>query len=254
LFTPKTDIFLRVAFLDINVRGSLGTQIFELFTGLAHCIENHIEPDRVCINVSQVADHARVDYLSELFDLAFPVRITEGYKKVGFWSIPNVVLVHKHHEFIQSEYCKLKHRDCVSESKVLHLRAGDRQTLSDREYQLASEHEGRPAVLASHPDLAHSLFPENQMLDNGSAVGDWHAILKSEEVACSFSTFPLATLLFDSSKTVRMYFGREYQFQPGILKPLRAIEQLYPNVTFRDVHNCDQIDPAKLPLAPLGTS
>ncbi len=239
--------------MDINVRGSLGTQIFELFTGLAHCIENHVQPDRVCINVSQVADHARIDYLSELFDLAFPVQITEGYKKVGFWSIPNVFLVHKHNDFIQSEYCKLKPRDCLSEPKVLHLRAGDRQTLSDREYQLVSGHEGNPAVLASHPNLAHSLFPKNLLLDNGGAVGDWHAILKSEEVACSFSTFPLATLLFDPSKTIRMYFGRAYEFQPGILKPLSAIEEVYPNVSFRDVHSCEQIDPAGSPPGALGT-
>lgn len=238
--------------MDINVRGSLGTQIFELFTGLAHCIENNVQPDRVCINVSQVADHARIDYLSELFELEFPVEIIEGYKKVGFWSVPNIALVHKHNDFIQSEYCTLKPRDCISEPKVLHLRAGDRQTLSDREYQLLSEHEGRPAVLASHQDLAQSLFLENPLLNNGGAVGDWHSVLKSEEVVCSFSTFPLATLLFDPRKTIRMYFGREYEFQPGMLNPLRAFRQVYPNVTYWDVHSRTQIDPAG-PPHPLQT-
>jgi hypothetical protein len=198
--------------MNLNVRGSLGTQVMEYLCGLAQLIEHDKCPNslsKITINTANTVDHSKVDYLSRIFNLDIPVVFVDDSKKFGAfdaYSLENLIV----HRKEINEYIKFKNPRPHNEAQnIIHYRNGDRQCLSDVYYQkifkiIEGENSEPITVIGNDKERMKTIFPESAKIISGdpnlplTAVLDWTTIRQAAKVTGGFSAFTISAALLST--------------------------------------------------------
>lgn len=178
----------------INVRGALGTQVVETLYGMTEALRLDERVEEIHINTGgNIADHVKVDYISELFDFGVPIKLVDGYEKQDAWNykaikqiMDNVVFCRSFQKFMFDER---------QTAPILHYRSRDRQLISPETYSKIYCSDYRYVMIGDDP----------KHCSGGTPVEDWNLILNSADVTCSFTTFVFSTLIFDPYKEVSVF-------------------------------------------------
>ena len=204
----------------INVRGALGTQIIELFTGLSNVIEAYSTPTKISINTGGSPYHTvQRDYLSELFNTWIPVEVdTHSTAKTGINGTNfQSILQHRAHilnMYLQFNIPKYKYADTI-----VHVRKGDKQLVSDDTYKGFVED-----LLKIKPNLFVMGDDFHLISDICAATGarfihqnplfDWYTVANAREVYAGFSAFPLSGMVWNPDLKIN-FFSEESGFYDG---------------------------------------
>lgn len=182
----------------LNVRGSLGTQVMEYLVGLAQLQITGHELEEIHINTKDTADHSKVDYLSQIFDLGVPVQFVDDTKKVGCFKLENLkqIFLHKEAVFQQLKFRNMHAARCDT---VIHYRNGDRQCLSDdlyREIVKRYAYENYFSVGNDYKAMC-SIFQKDGIINHLASLGlpavlDWNSLRHSNHVIGGFSMFSIS--------------------------------------------------------------
>lgn len=186
--------------MNLNIRGSLGTQVMEYLCGLAQLAEHDkcfTALSKITINKRNTADHSKVDYISQIFDLDIPVVFADDDKKFGAFNLYNLenLIVHRSDIF---DYIKLKPAHGFNETKALiHYRTGDRQCLSDEYYKLLfneaqDNNVEQIAIIGNDRVKMAEIFPEHLDKIQQTPFLDWHTLRNAEKVTGGFSAFTIS--------------------------------------------------------------
>ena len=77
--------------MDVNIRGALGTQLFEYLCGL-YTAQSTGEPiDKVVIGTGgKVVAPVKIDWLSQIIEVPYTVEVLPSTAKQDVWKKPNV--------------------------------------------------------------------------------------------------------------------------------------------------------------------
>lgn len=169
----------------LNIRGALGTQVIELLAGYARAIETNDTVDEIVANLGgDIVPTAKVNYIPGLFVTDAPVGSSMGTHKQRAWNIKDFKLILKHREEIFKRI-HVRKQDVACLDKILHVRVGDRQLISDDQYD---------TYWSKNIDLTQ-VGNSNHLKVRNDPATDWRLILNAKEVHCSISSFPISTFL-----------------------------------------------------------
>ena len=202
----------------LNVRGSLGTQVMEYLVGLAQLQMTGHELKEIHINTKDTADHSKVDYLSQIFDLGVPVQFVDDTKKVGCFKKENLEILIKYFSDVKKEALWRMKRDFLFRSSHLlfHYRNGDRKCLPDSFYrQLWSiySHDFQDDALFignDHQRIEELYYPmyKNNLLKSNSPFADWYSCMYSDLVIGGFSMFTISAAVLGRNRT-KIYINKD---------------------------------------------
>jgi hypothetical protein len=202
--------------MEIYLRGSLGTQVLQLMGGIARSIENNDPVDTILHSLGgSLADHSRINYIKQIFDL-YPWASSKSgniydVRKSPSWDYNNIKLILKHREQVLNILDSYP-RQVEKSVTLIHARFGDRQILSDLDYkQIHNDLVGYPGhcapkivyTITDDPEKAKFLFLCPILITENGPVSDWNfAIDRASTVAGGLSTFTFSMLMIDPNKTV----------------------------------------------------
>ena len=194
--------------MNLNIRGSLGTQVMEYLCGLAQLAVDgkpFSSLSKITINTANTADHSKVDYISQIFDLDIPVVIADDSKKFGAFDLYHLENLIIHRKDILN-YIKLQEYAGFDERKALiHYRNGDRQCLSDEYYKklfaiAQSNTVEQIAIVGNDKDRTMQMFPKHISNIQQTPVLDWHTLRHANKVTGGFSAFTISAAILNTNK------------------------------------------------------
>lgn len=192
--------------MEIAIRGALGTQLFEYLCGLDSAKKQGANISKVNINSGgKVVDPVKVDWLSQIIQVPYPVELNQGTAKQNVWKKPQVFESLSASGIIKD--VKLQHKIKPNNYKILHVRGLDRTIASHDDYVKLVNTIGSDVKLIGDDNrfinniIKHAGIGEN--ISKG-VIEDWHACIGAKEIYCAFTNFTLSALLFDPSKKFRM--------------------------------------------------
>ena len=191
----------------VNVRGALGTQIFEYANGLVQADKRNTNISSVYINTGgNVVDTVKVDWLSQVFKLPCPVQIVSSKSKQDVWrNISYFKDLSTNGKTLQQ--IKLKHKVKKNNYKILHVRGKDRKVASLNDYiQLAKTIGPTVKFIGDDELFINDIQQATGLGENISrnAIEDWYACIGADEIYFAFTNFTLSAMLFDPAKKISM--------------------------------------------------
>jgi hypothetical protein len=190
----------------LNIRGALGTQIFEYLLGLARAKAAGQPVEAVYINVSGgIVDPAKEDWLSRIIDVPYPVKIVKSNIKQNVWGHRdnfNLILATN---VIDDVVCKVP--PIQNDQVLVHVRGLDRTIADDGDYLHMMNLVGRDVKLIGDDNalidylIAKAGFGENVSKD---AITDWAMVRGSKKVFCAFTNFTLSACIFSRHVKLNM--------------------------------------------------
>lgn len=191
----------------INIRGALGTQIFEYVNGIVQA--EILRESILGVNINtggNVVDTVKINWLSQLIECNYPIKITQSKTKQDVWRNKNYFqLISEHKSLVQE--IKLKKPIQKNSLKILHIRGKDRRVASVDDYIKIVQKIGPKAkLLGDDTALIDLIIAKAGMGQNIStnAIEDWHLCVGASELYSAFTNFTLSASLFDSNKKIYM--------------------------------------------------
>ena len=189
----------------IDVRGALGNQVLELLVGLARAKNLNKTPTIIRVNTGgRVVETVKVDWLSTLFNLPYPVELSAGSAKQRAWTTDNFKLI-ANQDLVNS--ILLLNTPNKNNLTLLHVRGKDRQTASLEDYiKLAKRAGPQVKLIGDDQKLINNIIKSVGFGENISRTPqeDWYTCIGASHIYTSFSSFTVSAALFDPSK--RMSF------------------------------------------------
>ena len=190
----------------INIRGALGTQIFEYIHGLAVAKSKNQTVEEVHINVSgAIVETAKVDWISSIIEMPYPVRAVESSGKQGVWSNPvnftNII----NSKVMEDLVCKIN--PIKSDDEILHIRGKDRKIASIDDYVSLMDMIGDNVKLLGDDNILieeiirKAGFGKNISKDE---LTDWARLMGCKKIYCAFTNYPLSALIFSPDTEINM--------------------------------------------------
>ena len=190
----------------INIRGALGTQIFEYIHGLTVAKSKNQTVEGVHINVSgAIVDTAKVDWISSIIEMPYPVRAVESSGKQGVWSNPvnftNII----NSKVMEDLVCKIN--PIKSDDEILHIRGKDRKIASIDDYVSLMDMIGDNVKLLGDDNILieeiirKAGFGKNISKDE---LTDWARLMGCKKIYCAFTNYPLSALIFSPDTEINM--------------------------------------------------
>tara|TARA_X000000950_G_scaffold73686_1_gene91789 strand:+ start:2954 stop:3634 length:681 start_codon:yes stop_codon:yes gene_type:complete len=190
----------------INIRGALGTQIFEYIHGLTVAKSKNQTVEEVHINVSgAIVETAKVDWISSIIEMPYPVRAVESSSKQGVWSNPvnfsNII----NSKVIDDLVCKIN--PIKSDDEILHIRGKDRKIASIDDYVSLMDMIGSDVKLLGDDNILieeiirKAGFGKNISKDE---LTDWSRLMGCKKIYCAFTNYPLSALIFSPDTEINM--------------------------------------------------
>lgn len=191
----------------VNVRGALGTQIFEYANGLIQANKRNTNISSVHINTGgNVVDTVKVDWLSQVFNIPYPVQTVSSKSKQDVW---------RNRSYFEDlctnskvlQQITLKHKVKKNNYKILHVRGKDRKVASLSDYvQLAKNIGPTVKYIGDDNSFIDSIQQATGIGENVSrnAIEDWYTCVGADEIYCAFTNFTLSAMLFDPDKKICM--------------------------------------------------
>lgn len=208
-----------------DIRGGLGTQVLELMGCYALAIERGYAAhaiDAIRINCggesNDGAGNVLRDYISEIFPhLPAPVRVTDGGRKLGAISDPDILaLVLKHQVAIRRALGFMSYSALLPRLPVLHVRRGDYQWVPLETYiEYAKAHD---VWLIGNIAEDTAKVPGRNV--SSSPVTDWLNGFSAPEIIGTASTFIVSMLFLNPEKRVSMFKNQEGSVFTDIMQPL----------------------------------
>ena len=197
--------------MNLNIRGSLGTQVMEYLYGIALSITSNEPITKIQINVRDTADHSKIDYLSQIFELDVPVEFVDDRNKMHSFRLENVQFIVKHLDAIRD---KLVYKDVgpfVKQTNLLHYRNGDRQCLPDNYYKAIWQTHALLYNIIGNDDVRiNQIFGRYSSalnLGNGP-IKDWQTARHARLIVGGFSMFTISAFLLGSPRLC-IYIDKE---------------------------------------------
>lgn len=203
--------------MEVYLRGSLGTQVLQLMGGIARSIENNDPVDLILHSIGgSLANHSRINYVKNIFNLdpwwaSRKLNFIDDVRKSPSWDYNNIKLILKHREEVL-KILDFQLRPVEKSISLIHARFGDRQILSNLDYQqLYNDMVGYPGhsdpqlvfTMTDDPLKARELFLCPIILTENGPISDWvFALSWASTVAGGLSTFTFSMLMIDPNKTV----------------------------------------------------
>ncbi len=191
----------------INVRGALGTQIFEYVSGLVQANKRNTNISSININTGgNVVETVKIDWLSQVFNLPCPIHTVSSKSKQDVWrhvSYFEDMCTNK--EIVQQ--IKLKHQIKKNNYKILHVRGKDRKVANLYDYVRLAKSIGPTVKFIGDDDyFIDDIQQATGIGENISknAIEDWYTCIGSDEIHCAFTNFTLSAMLFDPNKKIYM--------------------------------------------------
>ena len=192
--------------MEINIRGALGTQVFEYVLGLARAKMAGETVTHVNVNVfGGIVQPAKVDWISKIIDVPYPVRIIQSTAKQGVWNDPENFKDIIKSGVLEDVVCKV---DTIPTNyDILHVRGKDRIIASTPDYTKLMHVIGRDVKLVGDDnDLIDTVirkvgFGENISVDE---ITDWAMLKGCRRIYCAFTNYPLSALLFNPYVEINM--------------------------------------------------
>ena len=190
----------------INIRGALGTQIFEYIHGLTVAKSKNQTVKEVHINVSgAIVETAKVDWISSIIEMPYPVRAVESSGKQGVWSNPvnftNII----NSKVMEDLVCKIN--PIKSDDEILHIRGKDRKIASIDDYVSLMDMIGDNVKLLGDDNILieeiirKAGFGKNISKDE---LTDWARLMGCKKIYCAFTNYPLSALIFSPDTEINM--------------------------------------------------
>lgn len=228
--------------MNINVRGALGTQIIELFTGFSNIIEAKTTPSKIIINTGGNPYHTvQRDYLSELFDTWVPIETnSQSMNKTGIDGT-NLEKILRHRAHIINIYTQFRIPKFQYADVVVHVRKGDKQLISDSKYI-----ETVATLLETHPNLfvmGDDFLLISDICNKTGArfihqkpVMDWFTVANAREVFAGVSAFPLSGMVMNPDLKINFFSEKSgYYDGPVKLHHMQGYMDIYKTFVMR--HN-----------------
>lgn len=192
--------------MDINIRGALGTQLFEYLCGLYSAQSTGETIDKVVIGTGgKVVAPVKIDWLSKIIDVPYTVQVLPSTAKQDVWKKPNVFANLATSNVIEN--IKLKSPIEKNNFKLLHVRGLDRTIASIDDYvQLVRVIGPDVKLIGDDNVLIDKIIHISDMGENVSkgVLEDWHLCIGAKEIYCAFTNFTLSAMLFDKNKKIKM--------------------------------------------------
>lgn len=192
--------------MDVNIRGALGTQLFEYLCGLYTAQSTGETIDKVVIGTGgKVVAPVKIDWLSQIIDVPYTVQVLSSTAKQDVWKKPNVFVNLANSNIIEN--IKLKSSIEKNNFKLLHVRGLDRTIASIDDYIKLVRVIGPDVKLIGDDNLLiDKIIHVSGMGENVSkgVLEDWHLCIGAKEIYCAFTNFTLSAMLFDKNKKMKM--------------------------------------------------
>ncbi len=230
--------------LQVNIRGKLGMQIFELHAGLTAAFNNEWTVDGIHVNIGNGDDPGFHNRLLEIFETNIPIKNVPGVRKQSVWSPEGMRRAFANRGKVQSLF--KPRTDIVSTryDRILHIRGQDKNMASadayvpaalkfDKPFTIMSDDKRLTGAVVLGLQLQKSLNPDiSFQISDQDDVRDWKSIYWADEVRGTPSSFTLSTLLFNPDK--RMHIIREnngpFKLSKDNIAAVEAIMEFCPNV------------------------
>jgi len=192
--------------MDVNIRGALGTQLFEYLCGLYTAQSTGQTINKVVIGTGgKVVAPVKIDWLSQIIDIPYPVEVLPSTAKQDVWKKPNVFKNLASSNVLEN--IKLKSPVIENGFKLLHVRGLDRTIASIDDYIKIVCAIGPDVKLIGDDNvLIDKIIHNSNMGENVSkgVLEDWHLCIGAKEIYCAFTNFTLSAMLFDKNKKIKM--------------------------------------------------
>ena len=192
--------------MEIAIRGALGTQLFEYLCGLDFAQGAGQTVEKITISTGgKVVAPVKVDWLSQIIEVPYPINVGLGTAKQDVWKRPEVFKSLASSNIITN--IKLKQPIVKNNLKILHVRGLDRTIASIDDYVLILKSIGPHAKLVGDDnEFINTIIDKAGVGQNISrgVLDDWHMCAGAKELYCAFTNFTLSALLFDKGKKYRM--------------------------------------------------
>lgn len=217
----------------INIRGALGTQIFEYLSGLDRAERAKQPVQAVEINGGgPVVETVKIDWLTQVIKVPYNVTVTGGRSKQDVWKKPALFSD-------LANNTKLFDRATLTRTvepnghKILHVRGTDRQIADQGDYLAMMQNIGRDVkLLGDDRDYIDSLISLAGYGQNisGDVIDDWYLCVGCDQLYSAFTNFTLSAMLYDPNKKFQM-LDRDSSHGPVKINPTAysCIDQLFKN-------------------------
>ena len=190
----------------INIRGALGTQIFEYIHGLTIAKSKNQIVEEVHINVSgAIVETAKVDWISSIIEMPYPVKAVESSGKQGVWSNPVNFANMINSKVMEDLVCRIE--PIKSDDEKLHIRGKDRKIASIDDYVSLMDMIGTNVKLVGDDNILieeiirKAGFGKNISKDE---LTDWARLMGCKKIYCAFTNYPLSALIFSPDTEINM--------------------------------------------------
>ena len=217
----------------INIRGALGTQIFEYLSGLDRAQANDQSIESIHINGGgPVVETVKVDWLTQIIKVPYNVEVTASRVKQDVWKNPSLFSD-------LAKNTKLFDRNTLTRNiepnsyKILHVRGTDRQIADKNDYLKIMQKIGNDVkLLGDDRDYIDSLISTAGYGENisGDVIDDWYLCVGSRELYSAFTNFTLSAMLYDHNKKFQM-LDRASSHGPVKITPTayNCVDRLFKN-------------------------
>ena len=227
---------------NVYIRGALGTQVFEYFSGLSFLLENRIKLKQIIHSTYDSVSFGKVTYLEKIASLPKKISKSNKLNKSNAFFPENFDRLLDWREIIVKDHFKLFPNSEPIFKEVLHYRPPlyeknedlhiierekKRTPVSDANWiNIIKKNQNCKVIGLNHAHM-EKIFPSNQIFYGKDTIQDWQIILNAKKVICSLSMFPISTLLFCPEKKVDLYIDLDSYEIPK--NDLEAINKLIKN-------------------------
>jgi len=227
--------------MQIQIRGSLGTQVLQILLGYAIAYEKKENVKSIKVNAYNYGQeienlypelHTDILYFKEVLDFQTQpnVEVVSGTQKVKY-NVKSVELLCKHIEKIRKEITIKHTHESSTYENILHVRyLKDRRLCSMETYETVAGQLNNPTIFVDDKNYLER-FKDYECSENDTTIGDWLSLSKAKRVYGIPSTFMWTPALLNETLDVQC-FHRDMCYPYGFWKEFDVLVRNLQNFNY----------------------